>query len=49
VVIMAGDDHSAGFLAVHGTLAGISLLLAIPVAVIGWRLWRPGPRPAGPR
>ena len=45
LVIMAGDDHSAGFLAVHGALAGISLLLAIPVAVIGWRMWRAGRRP----
>ncbi|MDX6555768.1 MAG: hypothetical protein QOD86_1963 [Miltoncostaeaceae bacterium] len=46
LVIMAGNDHSAGFLAVHGTLAGVSLLLAVPVAVIGWRMWRAGPRAA---
>lgn len=45
VIIMAGDDHSAGFLAVHGALAGISLVLAVPVAVIGWRMWRSGRRP----
>jgi hypothetical protein len=44
LVNMAGEDRSAGFLAVHGALAGISLLLAVPVAVIGWRLWRAGPR-----
>ena len=45
LVIMAGDDHSARFLAVHGALAGISLLLAVPVAAIGWRMWRGGRRP----
>jgi hypothetical protein len=42
VVIMAGNDHSTGFLVVHGGLAAISLALAVPVAVIGWRMWRAG-------
>lgn len=46
MVIMAGDDHSAAFLAVHGALAAISLALAVPVAVIGWRMWRAGRRAA---
>ncbi len=45
LAIMARNDHSAGFLAVHGGLAAISLALAVPVAVIGWRMWRAGPRP----
>ena len=44
LIIMAGDDHGAGFLAVHGALAAISLALAVPVAVIGWRMWRAGRR-----
>jgi hypothetical protein len=40
LVNMAGEDRSAGFLAVHGGLAGISMLLAIPVAWVGLRLVR---------
>ena len=47
VVIMAGDDdHSTGFLVVHGGLAAVSLALAVPVGVIGWRLLRAGRRTA---
>lgn len=39
---MAGEDRSAGFVAVHAGLAVVSLLLAVPVAVVGWRLSRGG-------
>jgi hypothetical protein len=35
LVNMAGEDRSAGFLAVHGALAVISMLLALPVAWVG--------------
>lgn len=37
---MAGEDRSAGFVAVHLALAVVSLLLAIPVAVAGRRMAR---------
>lgn len=40
LVNLAGEDRSAGFVAVHAGLAGVSLLLAVPVAWIGWRLAR---------
>jgi hypothetical protein len=40
LVNMAGEDRSAGFVAVHGALAGISMLLAVPVAWIGVRMLR---------
>ena len=36
---MAGEDRDAAFLAVHGALAALSLVLALPVAWVGWRLW----------
>jgi hypothetical protein len=38
LVNMAGEDRSAGFVAVHTGLAVISLALAVPVAWVGWRL-----------
>jgi hypothetical protein len=40
LVNMAGEDRSAGFLAVHGAIAGISMLLTIPVAWVGLRMLR---------
>jgi hypothetical protein len=40
LVNMAGEDRGAGFLAVHGAIAGISMLLAIPVAWVGLRILR---------
>jgi hypothetical protein len=40
LVNMAGEDRSAGFVAVHATLAVVSLALAVPVAWVGSRLWR---------
>jgi hypothetical protein len=40
LVNMAGEDRSAGFVAVHGAIAGISMLLAIPVAWVGLRMLR---------
>ena len=44
LVNLAGDDRSAAFIAVHAVLALISLALAVPVGVVGWRLAR-GARP----
>ena len=48
---LAGEDRSAGFIAVHAVIAAVSLVLAVPVAIIGWRLLRkesalPGRTPA---
>jgi hypothetical protein len=40
LVNMAGEDRSTGFLAVHGAIAGISMLLAIPVGWVGLRMVR---------
>jgi hypothetical protein len=40
LVNMAGEDRSAGFVAVHLALAVVSLLLAVPVAVAGRRMLR---------
>lgn len=37
---MAGEDRSAGFVAVHAAIAAVALLLALPVAWVGSRLWR---------
>ena len=47
LVNLAGDDRSAGFVAVHVALAVVSLALAVPVAVVGWRLRASGRRPGG--
>lgn len=40
---LARDDRSAGFVTVHVVLAVVSLALAVPVAIVGWRMAR---RPA---
>lgn len=40
LVNMAGEDRGTGFLAVHAALAAVSLLLAVPVAFVGWRMAR---------
>lgn len=47
LVNLAGDDRSAGFIAVHVALAVVSLALAVPVAVVGWRLRARGRRHPG--
>lgn len=53
IVIMSGQDTSAGFKVVHFTLAGISLAFGLAVAAIGLRAWRdprgesPGDSPRG--
>jgi hypothetical protein len=52
LVNLAGEDRSAGFVAVHTALAVISLALAVPVAIVGVRLLRKdsgggGRNPAG--
>lgn len=39
-VNIARGDHSATFVAVHGGLAAVSVLLAVPVAYVGLRLIR---------
>ena len=51
LVNLAGEDRSASFIVVHVVIAAISLVLAVPVAIIGWRLLRkesalPGRTPA---
>ena len=38
LVNIAGEDRSASFIAVHVVIAAISLALAIPVAIVGWRM-----------
>ncbi len=35
---IAGEDRSASFIAVHAVIAAISLALAVPVAIVGWRM-----------
>ncbi|MGD9695820.1 MAG: SCO4848 family membrane protein [Thermoleophilia bacterium] len=42
LVNLARDDRSAAFIAVHAVLALVSLGLAVPVGIIGWRLRRRG-------
>ncbi|MBY0398123.1 MAG: hypothetical protein K2X91_16890 [Thermoleophilia bacterium] len=42
LVNLAGDDRSARLIAVHLVIAVISLALAVPVAIAGWRLRRVG-------
>ena len=42
LVNLVGDDRGARFIAVHVVIAVISLALAMPVAVAGWRLRRLG-------
>lgn len=32
--------RTAGFVAVHAVLYGVSFLLAIAVGTLGWRMWR---------
>jgi hypothetical protein len=38
--IMAGEDHSAGFVVVHVTLALISIAFGLAAGRIGWRALR---------
>ncbi len=40
LVNIAGDNRSASFVTVHVVIAAISLALAIPVAIVGWRMRR---------
>jgi hypothetical protein len=42
-IAMLGEDRPTGFIVAHTTIAVISVGLAIPVAVAGWRMLR---RPA---
>jgi hypothetical protein len=47
LVNLAGEDRSTGFVVVHAGLAVVSLILAAPVAWVGWRLVQrqdPGPQ-----
>lgn len=37
---LAGDDRSGAFVAVHVVVAAVSLVLAVPVALVGRRLLR---------
>jgi hypothetical protein len=45
IVIMSGQDNSAGFKIVHGILAAISIAFALAVGKIGWDARR---RPSDP-
>lgn len=40
LVIMAGQDESAGFKVVHGILALVSIAFAVAIGRMGWRSWR---------
>ena len=40
VVIMLGQEESAGFKAVHLALAAVSLAFGVAIARIGLRAWR---------
>lgn len=40
LVIMAGQDESAGFKVVHGVLALVSIAFALAIGRIGWRYMR---------
>jgi hypothetical protein len=48
LVIMAGQDESAGFKVVHGVLALVSIAVAVAIGRIGWRYLRSS-RAAGAR
>ena len=37
LVNMAGEDRSAGFYVVHGTLAVVSIAFGVALGVVGWR------------
>jgi hypothetical protein len=45
--VIAGDSHGIAFKAVHAVLAVVSVGLAIPVGVIGWRALQATKRSAG--
>ena len=52
LVIMAGQDESAGFKVVHAVLALVSIGFALAIGKIGWdarRAAEPGPQPARDR
>jgi hypothetical protein len=40
LVNMAGEDRSAGFYAVHGVLAAVSIGFGLAVGVVGWKALR---------
>ncbi len=40
IFIMAGQDHSAGFVVVHVTLALISIAFGLAAGRLGWRALR---------
>jgi hypothetical protein len=46
LVNLAADERSTAFIVVHAVLAVVSLALAVPVALVGWRLARGGGPPA---
>ena len=48
IVIMAGQDESAGFKVVHGLLALVSIGFALAIGKIGWDARRAAKRPAEP-
>jgi hypothetical protein len=40
IVIISGQDQSAGFKIVHGVLAAISIAFGLAIGVMGWRALR---------
>lgn len=42
IAILAGDDRSMAFIAVHLVIGVISIVLGAAVGAIGWRLIRAG-------
>ena len=48
LVIMAGQDESAGFKAVHAVLAFVSIGFALAIGKIGWESRRSAPAKGDP-
>ena len=48
LVIMAGQDESAGFKVVHGILALVSIGFAVAIGKIGWESRRSAPAKGDP-
>ena len=48
LVIMAGQDESAGFKVVHGVLALVSIGFAVAIGKIGWESRRSAPAKGDP-
>ena len=40
ILMHDSEPRTAGFIAVHAVLYGVSFLLGIVLGVMGWRMWR---------